>query len=70
MGHVSVEINNRSTIVRSALPAATDRKHVFAIMVQFDVMATAQPTNVQGFVISIMMGVDLWSTADFAALLH
>jgi len=46
-------------MARSLFWAAADGEHVFAIMVQLDVMATAQPANVQGFAVSVMMGVNL-----------
>ncbi len=38
-------------------------------MMQLDVMAAAEPPHVQGFIISVVMGIDLGRAADLAALL-
>jgi len=38
-------------------------------MVQFDVMAAAEPSHIQGFIVSVVMGIDLGRAAHLAALL-
>ena len=45
------------------------RKHILAIMVQLDVMTTAEPPHIQGFVVSVVMGIDPGRAADLAGLL-
>ena len=51
------------------LPCGADREHVLAIVVQLDVVAAAQPSYIQRFVVAVMMGIDRAVTADFTALL-
>ena len=37
-------------------------------MMQLDVMAAAEPPHIQGFIVSIMMCIDLGRAADLATL--
>lgn len=48
---------------------ATDRKHIFTVMVQLDVVAAAEPPHVQGFIVSVVMSIDLGCATDLASLL-
>ena len=50
-------------------PWVTQGKHVFATLVQPDVMAPAQPADVQRLVVGVVMGIDRGVAADLAALL-
>ena len=48
---------------------AADREHVLAVAVQPDVMAAAQPSDVQRLVIPVVMGIDRIVAAHLTALL-
>ena len=41
---------------------------ILAVRVQLDVMAAAEPPHVQGFIISVVMGIDLGRAADLTGL--
>ena len=44
-------------------------KHVLTVSMQLDVMAPAEPSDVQRLVISIMMRIDSFCATDFAGFL-
>jgi hypothetical protein len=43
-------------------------KHIFATLVQPDMMAAAQPSNIQRFVVAVVMGIYRVAAAHLATL--